>query len=193
MKRLVSTYVVEEPNQRDEEQTEAVEFEDQAVGCLAAHRVLVKVLGFLELEAEVQQDEGEDDADAEGGAPDDFVIGRAGSDDDCSNVSGLSTATLSRGICLQGIKAPMTKPPLIMVLVNRMNQRWRVPGLSSLVDSAAPTLPAGYSPVKSQPLFSSFPCASRAGGTVNVPPIPIPTKNRQAVRMLNMPSASPFQ
>jgi hypothetical protein len=34
-----------------------------------------------------------------------------------------------------------------MVLVNRMNHLFRVPLLSSLVDSAHPTLPAGYSPV----------------------------------------------
>jgi len=34
----------------------------------------------------------------------------------------------------------------IMVLVKRMNQVFLVPDLSSPVDSAQPTLPAGYSP-----------------------------------------------
>lgn len=41
----------------------------------------------------------------------------------------------------------------IMVLVNMMNHRFREPDLSSPVDSAAPTLPAGYSPPMPIPTF----------------------------------------
>ena len=40
-----------------------------------------------------------------------------------------------------------------MVLVKRMNHMFLVPDLSSLVDSAAPTLPAGYSPPIPMPTY----------------------------------------
>src|ERR1700722_9787510 len=52
--------------------------------------------------------------------------------------------------------------------VNMMNQKFRVPDLSSPDASAADTLPAGYSP-----------------------PIPIPRKKRYAVRAAKRPSILP--
>lgn len=78
----------------------------------------------------------------------------------------------------------MTKPQSIIVLVKRMNQRLRVPDFMSPLASAQPTLPAGYSPatheLHSMTIF------------LNIPPIPTPTKNLQAVRMLNIPVALPW-
>ena len=66
------------------------------------------------------------------------------------------------------MKAPMTKPQSIITFVNRINHRFRVPDFSSPVASEHATLPAGYSP-----------------------PIPIPTRNRYAVRAANMPCKLP--
>lgn len=93
---------------------------------------------------------------------------------------------------LHGTKAPNTKPQSIMEFVNRMNHRFRVPLLSSPLDSAQPTLPAGYSPDARQRWVSvviwvALPLRGR------IPPIPIPTKNLQAVNILNMPTASPLK
>lgn len=48
---------------------------------------------------------------------------------------------------LHGTKAPMTKPQSIIVFVKRMNHLLREPDLSSPLDSAQLTLPAGYSPI----------------------------------------------
>lgn len=68
----------------------------------------------------------------------------------CCQVSHLSLSIYSRdtrvGQDEQGKKAPKTKPQLIMVLVKRMNHLCLVPFFRSPVDSAHPTLPAGYSP-----------------------------------------------
>lgn len=49
-----------------------------------------------------------------------------------------------------------------MLLVNKMNHRLRVPFLSSPLDSAQPTLPAGYSPAACQLRHPTTPCHSQA-------------------------------
>jgi hypothetical protein len=64
-------YVVDEPDQAHDEQTEAVEAQDETVGCLGVlHRVLLELLGLLDEETEDQQDGWEDGADGEACAPD---------------------------------------------------------------------------------------------------------------------------
>ena len=67
-----------------------------------------------------------------------------------------------------GTNAPMTKPQSIATLVNIMNHIFLVPDLTSPDASAAATLPAGYSP-----------------------PIPIPTRKRNAVSAAIMPGSEP--
>jgi hypothetical protein len=69
------THVVDEPNQADDEETEAVEAKDEAVwGFCIFHRVLLEFLGLLQEEAQDQQDRGENDTDTEAGAPDCAVM-----------------------------------------------------------------------------------------------------------------------
>lgn len=86
----------------------------------------------------------------------------------------------------------------IIVLVNMMNHRFREPDLSSPVDSAAPTLPAGYSPPMPMPTFQddvNIACLADRQGKPSVGSSEMEvllTKKRQAARMLNMPTASPL-
>lgn len=79
----VETDIVEEPNGAHGEQSEAVVAEDQQVGCLVPHGLLVELIGLLESETEDEQDEGEDDTDSERSAPDGAeaaVVGSSGND-----------------------------------------------------------------------------------------------------------------
>lgn len=187
------THVVEEPDEADAEQAEPVELEDQQVRRLAAHRLLGKLLGLLEAQAQDDEDEGEDDADAQAGAPDGGVVGvvRGGGDDVWPGQrTDRGRGGWSDGYS-QGTKAPKTKPRSIMLLVKRMNQRLRVPLLSSPLDSAQPTLPAGYSPADRQTVSQS-PFFEDAEARGDAPPMPMPTKKRHAASMLNMPTASPL-
>lgn len=55
----------------------------------------------------------------------------------------------------QGVDQKKVLTQSIMVFVKRMNHMFLVPDLSSLVDSAAPTLPAGYSPPMPMPTYLS--------------------------------------
>jgi hypothetical protein len=50
----------------------------------------------------------------------------------------------------------MVQTQSIIVLVNRMNHVFLVPDFSSLVDSAHPTLPAGYSPPMPMPTCNAI-------------------------------------
>lgn len=64
-------YIVDEPDQADNKETDAVEAEDEEVrGPGVLHGVLLVLLGLLDEEAQDQQNRGEDGADAEGGPPD---------------------------------------------------------------------------------------------------------------------------
>ena len=70
-KRRGGTYVVDEPDQTDDEEAEAVEAEDESVGGLGVlHGVLLELLGLLEKEAQDQEQRGEDGADAQADPPD---------------------------------------------------------------------------------------------------------------------------
>lgn len=79
----METDIVEEPNDAHGEQTEAVVAEDQQVGRLVPHGLLVELLRLLESETEDEEDEGEDNTDSERSAPDGAeaaVVGSSGND-----------------------------------------------------------------------------------------------------------------
>ena len=64
------TYIVEEPDDADNEQTETVELDDQDPGGLLAHRLLSKLLGFLEAKTKDEENERKDDTNSETCSPD---------------------------------------------------------------------------------------------------------------------------
>jgi hypothetical protein len=70
----LKTYIVEEPNQADTEETEPVVAQNQRVWCLASHRLLGELLGLLESKSEDKQDQREDNSNAETGSPDSAVM-----------------------------------------------------------------------------------------------------------------------
>jgi hypothetical protein len=70
----LETYIVEEPNQTDAEESEPVVAQNQRVWCLASHRLLGELLRLLESKSKYEQDKREDDSDAETGSPDGAVV-----------------------------------------------------------------------------------------------------------------------
>jgi hypothetical protein len=69
------TYIVDEPDQRDNKQTEAVVLEDKLVrGLGISHRVAAKLLGLLELKSDDEEHEREDDTNSQAGSPDGAVV-----------------------------------------------------------------------------------------------------------------------
>jgi hypothetical protein len=63
-------YVVDEPDQADDKEAEAVEAEDEEVrGFGVLHRVFLELLGLLNEESHDKENGGEGCADAEAGAP----------------------------------------------------------------------------------------------------------------------------
>ena len=85
---------------------------------------------------------------------------------------------------IMGASEEATNPMSIWTLVNIMNHLFLWPSFNSPVLSAQATLPAGYSPLSfRQPQAQ---CSSR--GTH---PIPIPSRNRQAVSAESMPLIVP--
>lgn len=161
----LKTCIVEEPDDGDGGQSEPVVLEDQSIRGRAAHRFLGELLRLLEAKTEDEKDEWENNTDSQASTPDDFkMLAVGGGSDDVwiPWVSKWSRAIFQIFASVQGIKAPMTKPTSIMEFVNRMNQRLRVPRLSSPVDSAQPTLPAGYSPVRTK-LAGKFDEAASTG------------------------------
>jgi len=70
----LQTYVVEEPNQTDAEQSEPVVAQDQRVWCLASHRLLGELLGLLESKSKDEEDKREDDSNAKTCPPDGAVV-----------------------------------------------------------------------------------------------------------------------
>lgn len=79
MSGVCVTHIINEPNQANNEKTITIKLQDQAIrraGIL--HRVTVKLLGFLELQTQDEKDQGEEDADAQTGPPDGFVVFVAG-------------------------------------------------------------------------------------------------------------------
>ena len=67
---LGNTDIVQEPDDADSEQPEAVVTEDEQIGSLASHGVLGELLGLLEPETENKENQGENDTDSERGPPD---------------------------------------------------------------------------------------------------------------------------
>ena len=82
------------------------------------------------------------------------VAGRSDNIYTGKSISAVGCAcVVARSKHLQGTKAPKTNPQSIMEFVNKMNHLFRVPLLSSPLDSAQPTLPAGYSPIEGSQLL----------------------------------------
>jgi len=159
-----NTDIVDEPDQTDDKKAPAIELEDEKVGGFGIlHRVPLKFFRLLKKEAEHQQKRGEDDTDAEAGSPDGAILCVvACSSDDVGNKRANNKALgLQRQPILfiffwpvGGMGDPLDNIKLtqsIMLLVKRMNHMFLLPDLSSPVDSAHPTLPAGYSPPMPMP------------------------------------------
>jgi hypothetical protein len=81
--------------------------------------------------------------------------------------------------------AAMRKARSICTFVKRMNHLLRDPSLSSPVDSAQPTLPAGYSPP--MPIVVSYTCEELDPCDF----LPIPRKKRYATSAANSPVGLP--
>ena len=84
-----------------------------------------------------------------------------------------------------GTRLAATKPKSICTVVNMMNQRFRWPSLSSPVDSAQATLPAGYSPLDHRQPRPRMYCP------IFPHPMPIPMKKRHAAKAANRPPVLP--
>ena len=96
----------------------------------------------------------------------------------------LKWLSVQANTTIMGASEEATNPMSIWTLVNMMNHLFLWPSFNSPVLSAQATLPAGYSPLGfCQPQAQ---CLSR--GTR---PIPIPSRNRQAVSAESMPLIVP--
>lgn len=69
-KRIVKAYIVEEPDDADGEQSEAIVAEDKQVRSLVPHRFLGELLGLLEPQTEDEENQRENNPDSERGSPD---------------------------------------------------------------------------------------------------------------------------